>query len=813
MRRREFRVVPVVLVLLLAVQVAGQESLPTVPAVRQGPTVDGNLSDAVWKESLVLELGYADRDRPGKPECATTVRLLTDSANFYFGFRSEETHLEGPYLKDADDKRSVGDHVKVVLDLGRYGFYEYYLLMGHPVGSSSPRIWFGYPYQQGTGAVRTFDDWRKPEYDYQAVTFPTFQAGSKTFKGYWTVEMKIAFKELLLAPGEGMPRIIGANFYRTRWGEDRIGIEERIKMEDGGPAYCQELYKKYVTAWQRIARAERVGERSGNANYLWGPNSLWMGYLRLQVGKIDNKLVTGKSSNLLERELRTGGYTREEADLPRMERWEDLRYPYPKGGKSAPVVMIPPPDSSRAVARFSAKPTAEVQGRRVKISFGVTSVTDVTVSVLNGKGQSVRHLAAGVLGKNAPAPLKPGTLAQTILWDGTDDADKPLPAGRYTVRVSLGLAPKLDYILTQTKLGRSPWPSMVAGGHLGAQPSGQASGADRYLFADPKTEELYVGGKYVFDGNSGKFLRELEFKERFSLQHIWKVGEIVVGLHDYLYLGTWDDLRRYDKQGQPVPFAATGRHIIPRIMRGHHNPHRGHFIGPGGDLYLIHHYTPHGNTESQVTQIDPEGRIKRFGFIEIPMSAAGVKVDRNGNVYVGCAVRPADAPVPSELASRVTEAHVKAYQFFYGSVVKFGRDGGRIVWDEKGNLLGARANKLRRCRTEGAVWVRPWLSPVLTRSQAVHCSCESPRFDLDGFGRLFIPDALQARITVADSNGNTIVVFGEYGKAEKESALKFGWPLVVTVSETACYVGDSLHRQVIKLKLHYKTEAQTTVKL
>ncbi|MCX7804889.1 MAG: hypothetical protein N3A38_06825, partial [Planctomycetota bacterium] len=64
-----------------------------------------------------------------------------------------------------------------------------------------------------------------------------------------------------------------------------------------------------------------------------------------------------------------------------------------------------------------------------------------------GQGDKViRHLASGVLGKNAPWPFRQDSLAQEIEWDGRDDLGNPAPAG-CKVKVGLGLDARLDRIL------------------------------------------------------------------------------------------------------------------------------------------------------------------------------------------------------------------------------------------------------------------------------------------------------------------------------------------------------------------------------
>jgi NHL repeat-containing protein len=75
----------------------------------------------------------------------------------------------------------------------------------------------------------------------------------------------------------------------------------------------------------------------------------------------------------------------------------------------------------------------------VRIEFKVKAATDVAVTIEDGKGRIVRHLAGGVLGDNAPAPLKKGSLSQSLVWDGKDDDGKAVAPGQYRARVGMGL--------------------------------------------------------------------------------------------------------------------------------------------------------------------------------------------------------------------------------------------------------------------------------------------------------------------------------------------------------------------------------------
>src|SRR5262245_45780257 len=111
------------------------------------------------------------------------------------------------------------------------------------------------------------------------------------------------------------------------------------------------------------------------------------------------------------------------------------------------VVIFLPAGSPQSAPTFTRKPVAAQEGGGFTIRFAVSRETDVEVAILDDRGKVVRHLAAGVLGKNAPEPLKRDSLEQEVAWDGRDDAGKPASAGPFKARVRLGVQPRLDGIL------------------------------------------------------------------------------------------------------------------------------------------------------------------------------------------------------------------------------------------------------------------------------------------------------------------------------------------------------------------------------
>ena len=99
------------------------------------------------------------------------------------------------------------------------------------------------------------------------------------------------------------------------------------------------------------------------------------------------------------------------------------------------TVLLPLTAAAAEPPRFTDGPVVRKTDEGLLVEFAVGRFTDVAVAVENEAGEVVRHLAAGMLGAGAPAPLKVDSLSQRLAWDGTDDAGKPVPEGRCRVRV------------------------------------------------------------------------------------------------------------------------------------------------------------------------------------------------------------------------------------------------------------------------------------------------------------------------------------------------------------------------------------------
>lgn len=92
--------------------------------------------------------------------------------------------------------------------------------------------------------------------------------------------------------------------------------------------------------------------------------------------------------------------------------------------------------------------SVEKKDGKVEISFKVSQNTDVAIFIEDNNGKVVRHLAAGVLGDNAPEPFVKNSLAQKIVWDNKADYGKDAGAGPFKVRIALGMDAQFEKIIS-----------------------------------------------------------------------------------------------------------------------------------------------------------------------------------------------------------------------------------------------------------------------------------------------------------------------------------------------------------------------------
>jgi flagellar hook assembly protein FlgD len=170
----------------------------------------------------------------------------------------------------------------------------------------------------------------------------------------------------------------------------------------------------------------------------------------------------------------------------------------------------------------------------------------------------------------------------------------------------------------------------------------------------------------------------------------------------------------------------------------------------------------------------------------------GIRFDAKGNLYLGVPVRSPDHQIPSGFQTDW------GYGMGVGSIVRFPAGvKGSVTWDP--------------VVVTGADKTYPQGLAPMSNDGGSDCCCRSPRFDVDLYGRLYIPNAITQKVAVADNNGNTIADFGEYGNWDSwggnspvpTTDVPFAWPTGAAASDNYIYVTDMINTRVVRVRMDY----------
>jgi len=206
----------------------------------------------------------------------------------------------------------------------------------------------------------------------------------------------------------------------------------------------------------------------------------------------------------------------------------------------------------------------------------------------------------------------------------------------------------------------------------------------------------------------------------------------------------------------------------------------------------------------------PDGTPMPPAVTGLDIHASCVRVDRAGSIYVGWLGLPKGHKPPKGFEKD------PAYLRATGSVLRFSPRGGRRLKvgggrkPPPGTVMGF----------EGVEAVYPGLAPFSQWRCAGACVCTKPRFDVDGFGRLIIPNAITFSVTVKDNAGNRMARFGHYGNfdargaasAEPQPAIPLGWPTNAGAAGDHIYVADVLNHRVVRVDLDFAVTRKIAVR-
>jgi DNA-binding beta-propeller fold protein YncE len=346
------------------------------------------------------------------------------------------------------------------------------------------------------------------------------------------------------------------------------------------------------------------------------------------------------------------------------------------------------------------------------------------------------------------------------------------------------------------------------------------------LMVDRTTEEVWVKeggfGYYQrpapkrYDGASGKYLGSTRLQMKASLA------------------GRSTGEGAFSPDGQTILYCTSSHtHAVLRrdgtvvrtfgpLPQGHIHS-RGAAVGPDGTFYVLHHRTFRDSRDSLrgvASHLSAAGEVLRKAFIQVDAPVGGIEVDLKGNVYVGAHVKPKGQLVPGYFKDKLPKERknwrTRWYADMYGSVLKFKPSGGKLCFGE-GGLVGKYQKPLA---SENLVWAHYGLSPISSRDRfGAQCICQLPRFDVDAYGRVWVPDVFRFSVQVLDNNATPITRFGGYGNEDsrgpkspiKTPAIPFGWVHAVQVTDDYAYMADVMNHRVVAVKLAAGAAAQCRV--
>ncbi len=324
----------------------------------------------------------------------------------------------------------------------------------------------------------------------------------------------------------------------------------------------------------------------------------------------------------------------------------------------------------------------------------------------------------------------------------------------------------------------------------------------QHMAVDPRTENVYVADGFkkafmVADWKNPQFERCMtaEGKPLTALSVAVDVRNRHLFTHDYIRGKVKVALRRYQLDGKylaPANVGKTGDNAISgqrvsndwRIGLG--LSQRGIAAGPDGSVAAL---GSTGHTDYSgplyVFLHDAEKapwQALHFEHFGKPRSG-GIRFDPAGNLYVGllgsrgtpCSIvkyAPTGSLKEGLLFPKVPEKPVKTYKVEYG-----------------------------------------YQSPSFART---------PRFGVDGWGRIYYPTSLAPRVSVMDNEGNQVLSFGTYGNRDSTGGLDgdlvatkgvpMAWPNSVDASDDWIYVSDMVNIRLMRLAKTFATEETAAVR-
>jgi len=358
------------------------------------------------------------------------------------------------------------------------------------------------------------------------------------------------------------------------------------------------------------------------------------------------------------------------------------------------------------------------------------------------------------------------------------------------------------------------------------------------LAVDYGRDEVYINdgtsGIWRYNGRTGKGQR---LKKNGKL--FWAT-DLAVGYDGLLYVRTGlgrppgqdysGPFARYTRDLDPAPYEESGTHVLSPYIYSRYGigyAERGIGVAPDGKAYVSFMYRW---VAYAIGGFGPGGRPLKGNYLKekfpgkgkyprgwdaaiigpLPQANGGIRVDLAGSIYVGMLYWPKGAPLPHGYKMD------RSWRDTVGSVVKFDpREGGAMV----GKDDAQRAEEV-----SGALNAYPGLAPFSKAGLGGNtcCVCRTPRFDLDRYGRLALPNAVTNSVWVYDNAGNRIAEIGRYGNFDSQYVppgspdgkplvavpqIPLAWPTGAGFGPRSIYINDTYSRRVVRADLTWQAEA------
>jgi len=324
-------------------------------------------------------------------------------------------------------------------------------------------------------------------------------------------------------------------------------------------------------------------------------------------------------------------------------------------------------------------------------------------------------------------------------------------------------------------------------------------GFDR-MEVDQRTEEVYVLDDHTSVWKVGDWK-----KPRFVKLPVKTASIAIDSRNRHIYTRTLADgsssysvgkVARYnlDRDYTPANFSDTGTNRLTPAF--HHewcftgNGDRGIAVAPNGNLAVA------GDPKDGLRVfVGSQAKVpwEATTIAKLPDAAGGVRFDLQGNLYVGYIDKKPTTILPGFEGDRFAEA--------MGRIHKYSPTGTM----ESGNLFPK-------------VPANPSMTyDVQYGAFDSDCITRTPRFSVDGFGRIYYPTNIAQRVAVMDNAGNEILHFGTYGNRDSKGGLPgdlvptkgfpMGFPNSVSTTDGYIYVADMVNLRLLRIRKNFELTA------